>query len=1082
MSTKSSCCKKGQNNLRFFISLDVNVNAALFAASCLCEFSKDFSSIVLEKAIRMVNAMKTVPEIKAGAVRLFARMGHSPTLAHAAQEAGKVLMLKLPTDEIVTSTLLSLSKLAFGSVVTLADQVDLLSSYLSSDPRCIVRAMSLKCINKLSAKASRCMPFQGKVFTTLLTILKDISLPTSLHCHALQILSKLCGHYVICVDACQLLELVSLTEISCLHPDWSKRKAALLLLVDLTCNIERLRKGIWNEIPRHQSAIDVLPEDSCRNTNAARKEDSQMELPVRATLLIFDQIALAFKCPTERVFSVEGAKQSSLVFSKRLATLTDVSYFLFSLILNLIEECHTVCLTVIDCIKGMLEVVLKRECLHVYKGIQNAEEDFQLGMCIDAELPQCVESRLDHCESNKQGSHVSGLMASLCHCLWVCLDKLDVVGGLDTRVYTKVKQITEYVVQLDSSSDLLYYLIPALLKSCRACRFGLLHGSKVINDRDMEINFCLFQDHFWAQHENLTLDVANGMMKERNFWGAYKIGIRAACHGAWAAASCIFKHLVNNVQSEASYFWLKSVALSAEAENKLHGVLIKSHGLDSLSECNYDNIKHDPNNTDDKLYNSGIFDVLTRYGEIMDEALNLNHAATNSLSSAVNLDRTFKFQRWFLNLRGKLIKNVAELLGLLNRHSHTIENRMDQEESDPNIEGSLCNGWKWKIQRLHSLKAALLHISLGFRTLTREFDLLNTSFMDIDSKSFSSISSVALCCSLLSFCTLFVVCFQKLAYGQHKPNKESSDFETQLYAAVIRDLTQRLWKMDGKIWEELESVSGDIGDVTNCSVVMTWMSGSGHQERAILKLCTLAISGVLKLQKQAKMMKHEVEQHKIWESGVRLLGNVTLKWFHLPSLFPKYFFRTRIPIGVELFAANMDKNELNGISVQQGFQLPLSLCIQVKNILSTSSLKVRRICCIFSVQPSDDSCGGTAEEYYAGWRLGWSGEEMEEILSLTEELFVKMRLMRSGTKPANFEPDRCKFRDTNVENTLQTKQAFVTFEVDKRGQGFAMCLLDVSSLPCGLYKTSWLCACLDNRGRFWNLQPLNAGPVFSIKP
>jgi hypothetical protein len=218
---------------------------------------------------------------------------------------------------------------------------------------------------------------------------------------------------------------------------------------------------------------------------------------------------------------------------------------------------------------------------------------------------------------------------------------------------------------------------------------------------------------------------------------------------------------------------------------------------------------------------------------------------------------------------------------------------MDQEELDPNIEGSLYNGWKWKMQKLQSLKAALHHISLEFRTLTKEFDLLNTSFMDIDSKSFRSISGVALCCSLLSFCTLFVVHFPKLAYGQHKPNTKSSDFETQLCAAVIQDLTQRLRKMDAKIWEELESFSGDIGDITNCSMVMTWMSGSGHQERAILKLCTPAISGVLKLQKQAKMMKHEVEQYRIWQSGLKLLGNVTLKWFHLPSLIPKYFFRTR---------------------------------------------------------------------------------------------------------------------------------------------------------------------------------------------
>eukprot|EP00253_Pinus_taeda_P005162 PITA_05162 len=979
-------------------------------------------------------------------------------------QAGKGLMLKLPTDEIVTSTLLSLSKLAFGSVVTLPDQVDVLSSYLSSDPRYIVRAMSLKCLNKLSAKASRCMPFQGKLFTTLLTILKDISLPTSLHCHALRILSKLCSHYVIYVDACQLLELVSLTEISCLHPDWSKRHAALSLLVDLSCNIERLRKGVWNEIPRHQSAADVLPEDSCRNTNAARKEYCQMDLPVRATFLIFDQLALASKCPIERAFGVEGTKHSSLVFSTRLDTSTELSYSLFGLILNLIEDCCSVRLTVIDCIKGMLEVVLKRESLHVSKATQNTVEDLQLGTGIDTEMPPRIESRLDLRELNKQGCYVSRLMVSLCHCLWVCLDKIDVEGDLDSRVYHKVRQMTKYVVQLDSSSYLPYYLIPALLKSCHAYRFGLLDGCKVINDTDatthvtdtnMEIDFCLFQDHFWAQTENLTLDVANDMMKKRNLWGAYKIGIGAACHGAWVAASSVFKHLVNNVQSEASYFWLKSVALSAEAENKLHVVLIKSHGLDSLAECkvSYDNRKQDSNNTNNKLYNSGIFDILARFGEIMAEALNLNYAATNSLSAAVNLDRTFEFQRWFLNLRGKVIKNVAELLGLLNRHSHMIENGLNQEESNPNIEGSLYNGWKWKMQKFVSLKASLRNICFEFRTLTKEFDLLNTSFMDIDSKSFLSISGVALCCSLLSFCTLFVVHFPKRAYGQHKPNPKSSDFETQLCSAVIQDLSQRLRKIDGKIWEELESFSGEIGDITNFSV------------------------------KQAKMMKHDVEQYRIQQSGLKLLGNVILKWFHLPSLMPKYYFQTRVRIGVELFAANMDKkNQLNGISIQQGFQLPLSLCIQVKNILPTSSRKVRRICCILLAQPSVDSHGGTAEEYDAGWRLGWSGEETEKILNLTEELFVKMRLIRSGTKLANFELDKCQFRGPNFENTQQTGKAFVTFEVDKRGQGFAMCLLDVSALPCGLYKTLWLCACLDNKGDFWNLPSLNAGPVFSIKP
>jgi len=63
---------------------------------------------------------------------------------------------------------------------------------------------------------------------------------------------------------------------------------------------------VWNEIPRHQSAADVLPEDSCRNTNVARKEYCLIDFPVRATFLIFDQLVLAFKCPIERAFGMEG--------------------------------------------------------------------------------------------------------------------------------------------------------------------------------------------------------------------------------------------------------------------------------------------------------------------------------------------------------------------------------------------------------------------------------------------------------------------------------------------------------------------------------------------------------------------------------------------------------------------------------------------------------------------------------------------------------------------------------------------------------------------------------------------------------
>ncbi|XP_057838518.2 uncharacterized protein LOC131048544 isoform X1 [Cryptomeria japonica] len=1062
----------------------LEVSAALFAAGCLCEFSKDFSSIVLKKVIQMVNAMRTIPETKVEAIYLFAKMVHSPTLACGAQEAGKSLMLKLPTDEIVTSTLLSLSKLAIRSVVTLADQVDLLLSYANADPRYIVRAMSLKCFRTLSAKAIRCISFHGKGFKTLLAIVKDMSLPTRIHCLALQVLSKLCHHYVTCVDAHQLIELVSITEISCLHPDWSKRQAAVSLLVDLTCNIEKLRPKVWDEVSSNQPGT-VVPEDSWRTTDRYKNDSSQIDLPVRVTLLVFDQIAIEFKNQMEREFPVENARHASPVVKEKMVALAREEHFLFNIVLRLVGECPTVCQTAIDCIKGMVEALVKRKTIGKPENTKPSSENLQSSVNIDVEMPQCLN---DGCEFNRQNTHFIKLMGTFCYYLLLCLDKLDAEGRLDCRVYSKVKQLTICVSQLDSSNYLLCYLIPALLKSCQAHKFVLADETRIMNDYDatydkmktMETDLCVFQDYYWAQDEKLTLDVASEMINKRSIWRAYKIGMHAACNGAWLAASSIFQCLVERVQSEACYCWLKSLTLLAKAENKIYAVLISSHGLRNLDEFQVITGAGKPDRSVIESHSpaSHDFDFLSEFVNVMPEALNLNMTAIHSMSAAVNLDRTFEFQRWFLNLRGKLIKNAAELLGLLSRYSHMMKTRIIQEKTYSNMEEGLCSYQKQNMQRIKSLKAVLLKVSSKLLRLASEFDLLNTSFIDIDFKSFQCISSSALSCSLLSFCTLFVLHFPKVSIGDHKTSVLSYDINKQPYVAVIQDLAQRLRQMDATIWEELILFSSEIGDVNTCSMVMTCMSSSGHQHRAILRLCKLAISGVLDIQEQAKRIKHETEFYKICQNGLKLLADVTLKWFHFPSQIPKYFFQTRPRIGVELFAENTNERNIDGISVQQGFQLPLSLCVQVRNILPGSSCKVKKICCVMIIQPSDCS-QRTTSEYYAHWRLGWRMEETQEVLELTEELLVHMKLI---TKSINISRTKTEFKDASFEKPNQKGKTFIMFELDKKGRGFSTCLLDVSSLPCGLYQTSWLCACLDNRGRFWSLQPLNAGPIFRIKP
>ncbi|KAH9328353.1 hypothetical protein KI387_000461, partial [Taxus chinensis] len=128
--------------------------------------------------------------------------------------------------------------------------------------------------------------------------------------------------------------------------------------------------------------------------------------------------------------------------------------------------------------------------------------------------------------------------------------------------------------------------------------------------------------------------------------------------------------------------------------------------------------------------------------------------------------------------------------------------------------------------------------------------------------------------------------------GGHKTNMNSNHFSAESYVAVIQDLAQRLRQMDAKLCGELILFSRDIEDVNALLMLTTCMSSSGHQQRAILRLCRVAVSGVLDLQKQAKTIKHEAEFYKVWQNGLKLLVDVILKWFHFPSQVPNYFFQT----------------------------------------------------------------------------------------------------------------------------------------------------------------------------------------------
>ncbi|KAJ7540429.1 hypothetical protein O6H91_10G014600 [Diphasiastrum complanatum] len=168
----------------------LEVEAAYFAIGCFCDLSTSFATLALEKILEISNAIRTTPPLRVGAIRLLGKMGISPFLSHKAHEAGKHLMLRLPSRPIVSTTLIALTELADISFVTRQDQVDLLFAYVSSEPRASIRVLALKCLKKLAPKAIHCVDFGGKYSEVLLSLTGDRSIPPDLVKEILQLLQQ----------------------------------------------------------------------------------------------------------------------------------------------------------------------------------------------------------------------------------------------------------------------------------------------------------------------------------------------------------------------------------------------------------------------------------------------------------------------------------------------------------------------------------------------------------------------------------------------------------------------------------------------------------------------------------------------------------------------------------------------------------------------------------------------------------------------------------------------------------------------------------------------------------------------------
>ncbi|KAG9454570.1 hypothetical protein H6P81_007474 [Aristolochia fimbriata] len=585
-------------------------------------------------------------------------------------------------------------------------------------------------------------------------------------------------------------------------------------------------------------------------------------------------------------------------------------------------------------------------------------------------------------------------------------------------------------------------VIFSLIRQSRLIWHFLNCQCNTISDMEKYVNAWVISSRdCWFEHEQLVVVFAKHMVTRTDFLGAYRTGKYAACHAAWFSATFVFGLLSRKIHGSCSY-WLKSLALFAGAESEILLLIFPKLGNQVIS---YLQVKDDPSHACSELVEEdGEVDLVSNgrvnlwdYREKLSRAYNRVCSAEEILEGATTSEGTFYFQRWFLSLRAEFFGALVDLLGHSNLENYDGQGLEDGVgEPGPQALGEHLAG-----------------ISFRFNRLAKELDLLAASFMDMDYKSFRSIAGLAVCCSVLAFSTAYIF-FLPNRCSQDKNN--SSKF-------LVQDLVQRLWQIDRSICMDLYKIfkyNVELrGSKTLCRNQMPTCS---FKERGISTVSRFSILNILQFLEELRPVKSTETLIQISQARLHLLFSIVRKMMCIPFQTPKYFFRMRPQVGAEIFISNADTQSSGRLSVSRGFQLSLNLCIQLS--LPDCDLQISKIFCILAAKPSVTFPDG-------------SGERKKQENSTSKHWKTNVDLNDVLLNYINEELGKDHQKGGDTQNMAKS---FVSFKPTERKQGFSTSLLDVSSLPEGCYEIAWCSCCIDSKGSYWNLLPLNAGPVFTI--
>ncbi|KAG9484611.1 hypothetical protein GDO78_010148 [Eleutherodactylus coqui] len=131
---------------------NVEVEAAIFAASHFSAQSRDFAAGICNKIGEMIQGLATPVDLKLKLIPILQHMHHDAILASNSRQVLQQLVTSYPSTKMVIVTLHTFTLLAASSLVDIPKQIQLLLQYLKSDPRKAVKRLAIQDLKLLANK------------------------------------------------------------------------------------------------------------------------------------------------------------------------------------------------------------------------------------------------------------------------------------------------------------------------------------------------------------------------------------------------------------------------------------------------------------------------------------------------------------------------------------------------------------------------------------------------------------------------------------------------------------------------------------------------------------------------------------------------------------------------------------------------------------------------------------------------------------------------------------------------------------------------------------------------------------------